>query len=246
MPQVTSDETAIWRYMNLEKFIAMLSTRSLWYAKAAYFEDGYECFCEVVRREMPAKDPFSRCITRTMPDGKSELISLSQMMVELSGDAAERFARAPEHVYVNSWCLARESMAMWQIYGSAGSGIAVKSSICRFQRSTNFPVRKDQFAFDSVEYDIDVGSTPMIDLRRGSTPIGSGVWCELLKIAFHKGCNIEVDLDELVSEVYLGPRASRLTADAVASVMDKFGLQKPLTRSGLLTPPDRSAPVAAK
>jgi hypothetical protein len=42
------DETRIWRYMDLPRFVSMLATKSLWFAKAAQFhDDPYEGYCQV-------------------------------------------------------------------------------------------------------------------------------------------------------------------------------------------------------
>jgi hypothetical protein len=95
-----------------------------------------------------------------------------------------------------------------------------------------------------------------------------GVWEEILKLAFHKricfehegewrgalfqdgrddpGCNIDFDLDGLISAVYVGPRADGFFFDVVASVMEKFELTKPLEKSGLLQPPQRSVCTTAE
>jgi hypothetical protein len=259
-------ETPIWRYMDIPKFVAMLASKTQWFAKAALFEDGYEGFCRVSPREMPLNDPLARCITGTTGEGATELISLTQMLVDVSKRSTAYFENAREHLYANSWCLADESMAMWQIYGSAGCGIALRSSIGRYRRAAKFNVREEQFAFDMVEYDIDPGLNPGLkfDFREGPVPVpGFGVWERVLRIAFHKrkcfeyerewraalyqdarpecsGCNIEFDLNELISAVYLGPRADNFLFDEVDSVMQKFELTKPLERSGLLQSPERT------
>jgi hypothetical protein len=264
MPKTISDETAIWRYMDLPKFISMLSSNSLWFAKAAFFEDVYDCSCEVIRPEMPQDAPEPKWITRIVASRDPVQISRTRFFSDLCDEAAAHFDRAPEHIYVNSWCLADQSMAMWQIYGSDGCGIAVKSSIDQYQRSVALDIPEQQFKFDRVEYDLDCGWNSTIDLSRGSTPVGSGVWRELLKIAFHKrtcfayenewraalyqdkrditGCSVPADLDILVSEIYVGPKASQLDFEVVSAVMEKFDLEKPLKRSGLLQKPPRSSP----
>jgi hypothetical protein len=191
------------------------------------------------------------------------------MLVDVSKLSAAYFEHAREHLYVNSWCLADESMAMWQIYGSAGCGIALKSSVGQYHRAAKFNVREELYAFDMVKYAIDPGSNPELkfDFGEGSVPApGLGVWKKLLRIAFHKrkcyeyerewraalfrevcpecsGCNIEFDLNELISAVYLGPRADNFLFDVVGAVMEKFELTKPLERSGLLQPPERTTAV---
>jgi hypothetical protein len=262
------DETVIWRYMDLPKFVAMLASDTLWFAKTRHLEDDYEGFCQAKAGEMPLNDPRSKCITRTTGEGETAVISLTQMLVEFSRNAAAYFENAREHLYVNSWCLADESMAMWEIYGSNGRGIALKSSIGQYKRAARFEIREEQCAFGKVEYEDDPHSNPALhfDFSEGPIPVGSGLWEKLLPVAFHKrtcfeherewrgalyqdpradccGCNINFDLKELISAVYVGPRADKLFFDIVGSIMEKFGLQKPLERSTLLEPVRKSRTV---
>ncbi len=50
-----SDDTAIWRYMDLARFISMLATNTLWFAKASEFhDDPGEGFCKIIPRPIPA------------------------------------------------------------------------------------------------------------------------------------------------------------------------------------------------
>src|SRR6202011_3363288 len=92
----TSDQTPIWRYMDLSRFVAMLASKTLWFAKAARFEDGYEGFCQVLPREMPLKDPFAKSITRTAGDGQTAAISVTQALSEMSKVSAACFENARE------------------------------------------------------------------------------------------------------------------------------------------------------
>jgi hypothetical protein len=136
--------------MDLPRFVAMLGLRTLWFAKAAGFEDGYEGFCQVQRRQMPEIDPLAKAITRTTASGETGLITLTEALVEMAGLSADYFDNAREHLYVNSWCMAEESMAMWEIYGARGCGIAVKSTVGQYRRAARFqPV--DQVAAGLTE-----------------------------------------------------------------------------------------------
>jgi hypothetical protein len=160
-------------------------------------------------------------------------------------------------------------MAMWEIYGAGGRGIAVKSTIGQYGQAAKFNVRKEQYTFGSVKYGVDILSNEELnlDLREGPIPPpGPGVWEKILSIAFHKrtcfqherewraalyqdsdrecaGRNVEFDLNELINEVYVGPRSDSFFQDVTASVMDKFGLTQPLQRSALLEPPSRKGAV---
>ena len=59
-----------------------------------------------------------------------------------------------------------------------------------------------------------------------------------------EGCNINFDLNELISAVYIGPRADRLFFQVVEAVMEKFEFKKPLQRSELLQSPKRNTTAA--
>lgn len=257
-----SDETPIWRYMDLPRFVAILSSQTLWFAKAARFEDGYDGFCRVQFPKELENDSSPKVITRTK-EGQTTLVSLPRMMLDITGLSAEYFHSARDHLYVNSWCMAHESMAMWQIYGAAGGGLALKSTVGRYKRAAKFNVRAEQYTFGAVKYDADLTSSGdlNLDLRHGAIPVpGPGVWEKLLKVAFYKrtcfeyerewraalyqdnppdwaGCGIEFDLKELISAVYVGPRADAFFQDVVNAIMYKFGFEKPLERSTLLQPP---------
>lgn len=157
-------------------------------------------------------------------------------------------------------------MAMWQIYGASGCGIAVRSSVDRYKQSAKFNVPESQYAFGDVRYFRDITSSPAFrhDFSRGRIPAaGPAMWKQVLPICFHKricfeyekewraalyqddrpevdGCLIDFDLEQLVSEVYLGPRANEFLADAVSALMERFDLRRPLVRSDLLRSPTRS------
>jgi len=261
----SAEQTEIWRYMDLPKFVSMLDSKELWFAKAARLEDAYEGFCEAEAMKMPINDPLSPSINRSDGENEPTVVTATQLRVELSGDSARYFQNAPDHLYVNSWCLSTESMAMWEIYGSNGRGVAIKSSVGRYKQAARLEDLKDQFAFGKVQYEDDPNSNPSLrfNLSEGSIPLpGRGIWKELLQIAFQKrtcfdyekewrgalyqdasevpGCTIAFDLDHLISAIYVGPRADPFFFDVVKSLMKRFGLDKPLYRSNLLTRPKRA------
>ena len=250
----------------------MLASKSLWFAKAAQLhDDPYEGFCLVTERDAPLDEYGPRWVSDVSIPEKAAPISVERMVAEFSHMSAEYLRSAREHLYVNSWCLADESMAMWQIYGSSGRGIAVKSSVGQYRRAVRLSVKASQFATDKVQYQADLteSSDVQFDFRHGSVPVpGFGVWECILKLAFNKricfeyekewrgalyqdnrqepGCNIEFDLDELISAVYIGPRAEEFFFDVVSSVMEKFQLRKPLEKSALLQLPPRKRGAATE
>src|SRR6476469_2560544 len=106
-PDPTPDDTTIWRYMDLPRFISLLATKELWFAKAASFrDDPFEGFCVAAHQPIrPDLDKNNGPIT----------ISVDEMLGLVSRDSALVCENAGGHLYVNSWCLGpTESMAMWQ------------------------------------------------------------------------------------------------------------------------------------
>jgi hypothetical protein len=120
--------------------------------------------------------------------------------------------------------------------------------------------------FCSVEYHPDLASSPSIrlDLRQGAIPVpGPRLWENILNVAFHKracyeyekewravlyqdsrpeaGVDVNFDLDTLIDAVWVGPRSEPFFLDVVSSIMNKFGLSKPLDRSRLLCPPQKNS-----
>jgi hypothetical protein len=158
---------------------------------------------------------------------------------------------------------------MWQIYGSLGYGVAVTSSIGQYQRAARFEILSSQYAFGKVKYHDDLEASP--DIQRNFSdeiPLSSNLWNEVLKLGFHKrscyeyenewraalyqdprpdthGVLVDFDLQELITAVYVSPRAEEFFFDTVSSIMDKFPLRKTLNRSVLLSPPSRAGASAA-
>jgi hypothetical protein len=267
---VTRGETAIWRYMDLPRFVSMLSTGRLWFAKASKLrDDPWEGFGKAEYPTPPSPDDSPK-LEQDAPDGgRTRIISLPQMLAKFTQRSAEIFENARDHLYVNSWCLDEsESMAMWQIYSSLGFGVALKSSVEQYKLAARFDVDPSHYIFGEVVYHPSLESAPDIQRDfRESTPMGRSLWSEVLKLGLHKracywyehewravlyqdhrpeiaGVHEAFDLEQLISAVYVGPRAEEFVVEAVSSIMDKFLLRKPLNRSLLLSsPPKAISPV---
>ena len=260
--EILIENKMIWRYMDLSRFVSMISTSRLWFAKAANLrDDPYEGFSNVRSLETPLNDTSPKTTIEHGASGDT-YISLPQCLARASQESAAYCKNAPDHLYVNSWCLSGiESMAMWEIYGSKGCGLAIKSSVDKYQRAAKFDVPPSHYAFGKVRYHDVLETAP--EVRRDFTKsinFGEQRLKEVLNLGFHKrSCykyEIEwraalyqdkrpeisglyecFDLGELISEVHIGPRADEFFVDVVKSIMDKYLLQKPLICSTLLSDP---------
>ncbi|MBZ5725235.1 MAG: DUF2971 domain-containing protein [Acidobacteriia bacterium] len=248
----------------MPKFASMLSTGHLWFTRAAgLLDDPYEGLCEAAHREFPPDEYGPGPIEVQRPVE----ISLERVFAELGYYTVEACKNARDHLYVNSWCLASESMAMWQIYSSLAYGVAVKSSVGQYQLSLKLePLLRHQFMFGKVKYHDDLSASSEIrrDFSDGAIPMGSNFLGQVLTLGLHKrscykhenewraalyqdlrpevpGVQIPVDLEQLISAVYIGPRSEDFFIEVVSSIMDKFELRKPVERSPLLVPPAKPA-----
>jgi hypothetical protein len=254
---------AIWRYMDLPRFVSILSTGRLWFAKAATLcDDPWEGYGKAERFQDIMTEGAPKPVVREAA-GTTRSITVAQMLADFSRRSAGIFENARDHLYVNSWCLgSSESMAMWQIYGALGSGVAIKSSVEQYRHAARFEVDSTHYSFGEVTYHEALESARDIqgDFRVNIPLPGAGLRSEVLKLGLHKrscygyerewravlyqdcrpgiaGVAEAFDLEQLIGAVYVGPRAQTFIVEAVASIMERFLLRKPLERSALLTSP---------
>jgi hypothetical protein len=176
---------------------------------------------------------------------------------------AKIFENARDHLFVNSWCLGEhESMATWQIYGSHAHGVALKSSIDRYKSALQYKSGREHYQFGPVKYheDLQLSSEVKRDFTKGPFLTSDSLLArEVLELGFHKrscfdhekewraaifqdespqkGILVKFDLDKLIKEVVVGPRAEEFLVNTVNSVLKKYGLDKPVYKSKLLDTP---------
>ena len=109
VPDCANPETAVWRYMDLAKFVSMLSTKTLFLCRSDRFEDSHE-----------------GSITALMKRVNDESLDIPQDAFEQLGS----FRRAvKEAAFVSCWQLSEaESYAMWQMYCKSTQGLAIQTT----------------------------------------------------------------------------------------------------------------------
>jgi hypothetical protein len=138
--------TRLWRYMDLPKFIELMTSGTLWLSNAEVLasDDPYEGLPGAVQfphrmwatiEEVP--DLLRRQILEVhgqSTDGTPEAAFNSWFMVEEQRCFMTKSGR--RDYYVNCWHAAdHESAAMWKIYGSPGAGVAVVTNGGRLEDS---------------------------------------------------------------------------------------------------------------
>jgi hypothetical protein len=102
------DDSTLWRYLDILKFLELIQTRSLWFSSAIRFEDILEGTW--TDRHIETVETLF---------GKEEALR--------HREGARREGAA---IYVSCWTKgAYESMAMWDLYGQKSGAIAIKTTV---------------------------------------------------------------------------------------------------------------------
>jgi GTPase SAR1 family protein len=236
---IKKDAIKIWRYLDFTKFVSLLDTNALFFARADTMEDPLEGSLSKANIEARQKD-----------DAKLPKKALIQL--------AELHKNARSHIFINSWHMNDvESAAMWKLFLQSSEGIAIQSTVSNLKKS--FEVSKDyEVNIAKVEY-IDYETHvipeknilyPFIHKRksfehekelRALTLIMPGK-TEDDSIDFsirnpNLGIYVDVDIDVLIDRVYVAPTALPWFHDLTKSVMETYGVEKEVIKSNLAVDP---------
>lgn len=226
----TSDSSAIWRYLDLAKFVSLLDSRSLYFCRADQFDDPWE---------------------GALPRG--EALQLQKFKDANGVSAAEHLRAMRRYVYLNCWHLNEvESDAMWKLYGQRGGSVAIRSTVGRLKKSVRGEYSVNVSRVEYMDYELpgtftaaDPGQHNMyfqfIHKRlsfRHESEIRAIVW----RISENDpslpfGLPIPVDFDTLVETVYVSPDAPKWYAEIVRSLCGRYGLDRTPHHSQLYEPP---------
>jgi hypothetical protein len=139
---------SLWRYMDIAKFMDLLSSRRLWLSNAEFLarEDPYEGILNAVL--FPHR--VWKSIASLPKDLREFVLAKFTKTPEVTPEMAfSRWMSWEEQIclmmeatrrelYVNCWHADNhESVAMWKIYSSMGAGVAVLSNGARIEQSVN-------------------------------------------------------------------------------------------------------------
>ena len=118
----SNPDVSIWRYMDLAKFVSMLQSNALHFARADIMEDVFEG---------STSQPTLDARRSLLPDASDEEYE------EFDTQVSAGTKRMPSYVYLSCWHMSEhESVAMWKIYQSGEpQGIAVRSTYQRLSEA---------------------------------------------------------------------------------------------------------------
>ena len=211
-------EQKIWRYMDLNKFVLLLTRQALYFPCLTELDDPYEGYMPKSHAKAMAEvlektyfGPHRALRPHFEAQSEAQAVILDEIAEQVRQKISYREMR--RNFAVNCWhANDKESEAMWKIYSAFGSGIAIESTVERL-RDVLLPysgvnINRVQYEdFDTAQ--IEKGRTAYFLLsKRPSFEYEHEVRATCKLDTPDKGIELKCDLTKLIVRVYVSPSAS--------------------------------------
>jgi hypothetical protein len=182
------NEIKLWRYMDLAKFISLISTKSLYFAPFNSFQDPYEGYL-----------PNSHY--KEYQAIFENILDISKIK-EVIRDTSLIFAASCWHM--NDY----ENEALWKIYTDRGGGIAIETTDNKLKQSF---VTDELIICNKVRYEdfdnslIERGHEHYSGFIKRKAFEYEKEYRAVIKAAHNNGCFVEVNLDTLIQKIHISP-----------------------------------------
>ena len=214
------NDTIVWKYLDLSKFLDMLLSQQLFMSRSDKFEDQYEgTFSEPTFEEI-------KKIAANNPK------------------FLDYYKSHREKVVISSWHINEyESFAMWQIFTKNNEGLAIQSTIGRLKEALRPENRIEQYIGNVNYIDYKKEYIPFDDtffpflFKRKSfqyereVRIISDVSAQ--NISVNEGLKINVDLNQLIEKIYIHPKSENWYKKLVIELVSKLDFKIEIEKSDL-------------
>jgi len=245
--EIPAKKSKLWRYMDFTKYVSMLSTKGLYFARADYFHDTFEG-AKGLKKNKEKWDEFYLSFFRegikNPPEGyeckysEEEVEKQAKILLE---DLERGGEFSKKHTFMNCWHENEfESEAMWRLYSSfLDNAIAVRTSYDSLYRALG---RNPSISIGRVKY---------IDLRKSYAGVNDSFWRkrksfehekEVRAILIDFNCSdtgkiMSCDLSILMEEIFVSPSAPYWFINLVNDVNEKYGIRVKVSPSELIEEP---------
>ncbi len=215
-----SDDTIVWKYLDLSKFLDMLLSKQLFMSRSDKFEDQYEgTFSEPTYEEI-----------KKIAANNSKFL--------------DYYKSHREKVVISSWHINEyESYAMWQIFTKNNEGLAIQSTIGRLKEAL-VPEKKYLQNIGAVNYiDYKKEYIPFEDtffpflFKRKSFQYEREVRVisdtSGNRISINDGLKVDVNIDQLIEKIYIHPKSENWYKNLVIELMQKLDFNIAIEKSDL-------------
>jgi len=244
---VPDAKAKLWRYMDFTKYVSLLSSCGLYFARADCFEDTFEGAKGLRRNKKRWDNHYSayfREAIKNPPEGyKFEMTEaeLDQQVVKLVQDLEAGGEYFRKRNYISCWHeSAHESEAMWRLYSSfLPNAVSVRTTYDGLYRSLG------------RNPDISIGRVQYIDLKTTYAGVNDAFWrkrksfehereVRALTLDFdcaQPGKLVPCDLSVLIEEVFVSPKSPEWFVALVNDVNAKYGIPLRVSSSELIEEP---------
>ncbi|HKU68850.1 MAG TPA: DUF2971 domain-containing protein [Candidatus Baltobacteraceae bacterium] len=221
------DDRALWRYLDLPKYLSFLSSGAIYFTRADQFTQ---------------MDPMERSWGRVDLEGET---------AEANAQARRSLYNSMGKYFVSCWHLSEyESAAMWDIYGKVGAGVALKTSLRKFLAicSTQDPMNADLWRIVPLEVQYlnyqkeGIGMENALHLlrsKRKSYEHEREIRMALIQPAAAGidevvGVQMPINIGEVIDAIYINPRAPSWVYESIVDVSGHYGVQPSKVRQSAL------------
>lgn len=235
----------LWRYMDLAKFINLLSTSKLFIPVCSKFEDS---------REGHYADPHV-----ANADAFMQKLGIPGVFGSVGVNLAEKNriqSEQAKNLLISCWNMdIEESVALWNMYPAGNNGVAIRTNVDLLKKyvSLTFPNAQfdlveyqklgttddvDKLFFrKQLEYSFEKEYRAVIDIRREPLFTQDGperAAMASLVLNGTGGYPININLTEFIHEVRVHYKAPKWVIDDLKILVEKFGLQSALVNRSKL------------
>ncbi len=213
------DDTIIWKYLDLSKFLDLLISRKLFMARSDKFEDQYEgTFSEPTYEE----------IKKLLEDNPKYL---------------DAYKSKRKNIVISSWhANSYESYAMWQVFTKNNEGLAIQSTIGHLKNSLTEP-KAHQFIGEVNYIDYKKEHIPFDDdffpflFKRKSFQYEHEIRVitdvSHLDLQVNEGVKIETDINQMIERLYIHPKSENWYKKLVIEMVNQLGYHFEIEKSDL-------------
>ena len=241
--EIPSNKSKLWRYMDFAKYVSLLSTSALYFARADTFNDIFEGAKGLKKNKSNWDDQllsFFKMAIKNPPEGyecKDSKEEIEKKAYKLLQDFESGSETSRRHTFINCWHEnEHESEAMWRLYSSfLDNAVAVKTSY------------KNLYLALGRDLSISIGRVKYINLQKNFVDVHNPFWRKRKSFEHEKevraliydresdskGKVLPCDLSLLIEEVFVSPSAPQWFVDVVNDVNHKYGLSVEVSPSEL-------------
>lgn len=218
--QPINPETKVWRYMDISKFIDILSRNSLFLSRLDLLGDAHE-----------------GSITRINHEARQvefEKHGITQMITELEKSSK----KTNKSMFINCWyCDDYESEAMWKLYCPNNQGVAIQTTYKDLVDSVDYDEQMYIGAIKYIDYESEWFPTgnifyPVMHKRKAFeyekeirlVKTSPDLW-QMKENELPFGIHCEWDINKVVENIYVNPYAQNWYYEIVKNIINKYNCE---------------------